>query len=146
MFLQNRKKFSKIRYATATPDDDAAVMVAFHNGTPSEPSITDVKLAGLNGKDGRLVWEMNADLDVSIATPLLLVDIHGDGTPEVVIVDADRHLVALDHTGAEVFRSHDALAVSEEAPYVNISTVDINGDGVPDLLSKDLAVDGGWVI
>lgn len=125
-----------------TPDDDAAVMVAFHNGTPSEPSITDVKLAGLSGKDGRLVWEMNADLDLSIATPLLLVDIHGDGTPEVVIVDADRHLVALDHTGAEVFRSHDALAVPEEAPFMKISAIDVNGDGVPDLLSKDLVVDG----
>ena len=74
-----------------------------------------------------------------------MVDLHGDGVAEVVVVDTTFHLIGLDHTGAEVFRSQERLATRspiDHPPVVKITSADFNGDGVPDLVAEDLVVDG----
>lgn len=89
----------------------------------------------LDGETGVAHWAVE---EVYPLGGVVLANVTGDPTPEVLTFDTDRHVIALDARGDRIWRSE--LPVEAQIP--GITVADVDGNGQPDVIADTIRMSG----
>jgi hypothetical protein len=100
-------------------------------------------LRALDGATGAEHWSLLGTLgDLTGVSGIGAADVDNDGDVELFVCTTDHALLAVDHTGTEIWRAEGVC----ESPECNPSIHDLYGDGSPEIIVGRHAVDAAGTI